>query len=488
MPVTLPVAFLVLQFLVLFFLPSVSGPAAYISMVAGPLLAAGCMLWRARLESGGARLGWRLLALALGLWGLGAFVNLWQEWILGHSAEMYRESMLAFAIATVPTTYLLASDWRPIGRYLVRSIDALIALTLGYAYFLLTWSMIAPRSGPQEAGTTYLIWLLDAQNLYIAACSLIRWYGAEDSSEANLFRSLSIYALVYLGLVFYNDHFLAGDPAIGPELSSAITISFALLATMALRNPEERPGRRAHLSIVRSVRSASPMILAGALLIIALALIRIDYSLGAAGILISVFGYGLRNTVTQVSHIEREDSLQKERTALRAIAWTDALTGVPNRHFLDEALKRAWRTERHTGEPLAVLMIDLDYFKLLNDRYGHSAGDACLRDVARVLQQSLVRAHDVFARFGGEEFIALLRDTDANGAQAVGERLRGVVEALRLENLESPLGVVTVSVGVTSAVMDDTLAPMRLVELADKALYEAKRSGRNQVRYLAVVD
>jgi diguanylate cyclase (GGDEF)-like protein len=189
----------------------------------------------------------------------------------------------------------------------------------------------------------------------------------------------------------------------------------------------------------------------------------------------------VRTTLIQVHQIERREALRREASALQTIAWTDALTGVPNRHFFTEALARAWRSERRPG-PQTILMIDIDHFKLLNDRYGHPVGDGCLREVARALQRALMRQDDVLARYGGEEFIVLLRDSPAADAQSVAERLRATVQNLRIENAGSPERVVTVSVGVASAELTDEAAAARMVENADRALYEAKCAGRNQVK------
>lgn len=131
---------------------------------------------------------------------------------------------------------------------------------------------------------------------------------------------------------------------------------------------------------------------------------------------------------------------------------------------------------------MAILMIDIDHFKLLNDRYGHPAGDACLREVAGVLQRNLVRPDDVLARYGGEEFIAMLLGIDLAGAQVVAERLRLAVKELHIENSGSPLGIVTISVGVSCAILEGDVLPERLVEAADRALYEAKCAGQDRTR------
>ncbi|MEP7297284.1 MAG: GGDEF domain-containing protein [Burkholderiales bacterium] len=481
----LPVSFLFVQLAVLVLLPAIAGPASYAAMVAAPLFTAVVLAWRGRRESGPARIGWWALATALAIWSAGAFGNLWQELVLGRSNEMYAGSTLAFNLSAVPITFLLASEWRPAGRTLARAIDALLALALGVAYFLLTRAMLSQPGLPGSPAVSTMVWLEDALNIFICCGALARWVAADDSSERDLFRALAGYAPVYLALVAYNNHFLAGDPGSTVQQASIVTVAFALLWALALSGPPRAPVRRPRASLTRAVRVASPVLLAGALLIVSLFLIRANFAFGAAGVLIAAFGFGLRNAATQVRHIEHGETLQRERSEYQTIAWTDAVTGVPNRHFLDRALVGIWRGERRANQPLGVLMIDIDQFKRFNDRYGHPAGDACLREVAAALQQALGRPGDVLARYGGEEFIALLRDADAGGAQIVAERLRAAVEALKLPNPDSPAGVVTVSIGAASAPLKDANSASDVLAAADRALYEAKCAGRNRIRSVA---
>src|SRR5580698_9603961 len=256
MSLYLPLAFLSMQLIVLsFFGPSVTGPAAYILMVIAPLLTAIATLWRGRSQTGSVRYGWYALSLALTIWAAGAFGNLWQEMILHRQNEMYRASMLAFNLAVVPTTFLLASDWRQRGRQLLRIVDALVALALGCAYFQYTWTMINDHSAPAEAGVAYLVWLLDLQNLYLAAGALMRWYVAEDRDERDLFRTLAVYTVIYFVIVFINDHYFAGKPAFGPEYGTLVTVAFAVLCGFALRAPSLLPVRSVNSTLVRMVRS-----------------------------------------------------------------------------------------------------------------------------------------------------------------------------------------------------------------------------------------
>ena len=488
MPVALPVVFLLLQACLFAAGPAIGRPAAYIAMVAAPALTAVACAWRGHREGQAGRSAWYAIAVSLAVWSLGALGNLWQEWILGHEYEMYRGSMLAFNLAAVPLAWMLAGEWRGGGRPATRLIDAVQASALGYAFFLVTWALLTARGAPDDDGVQTMVWLLDAQNLLLAAGALVRWAAADESGERDVYRALALFQTCYFVLLVANNHLVAGDPAFGPQQSSFIVVAFALMAGLALGAPGAQRARRPARWLVRVVRSGSPMVLGGALLIVSLFMIRIDYDIGVAGVLIAVLSHSARAAWSQVRHMERGDQLQKERSELQTIAWTDDLTGVSNRRFLEQALTRAQRREVPFGQMLSVLMIDIDHFKLLNDRLGHPAGDECLRRVARALGQALVRPGDVLARYGGEEFIVLLHDVETAGAMVVAERLRVAVEALAIENPGGPSGRLTISVGVASGPQGTGAGSAGLVVAADSALYEAKRAGRNSVRCVGVTD
>jgi diguanylate cyclase (GGDEF)-like protein len=174
--------------------------------------------------------------------------------------------------------------------------------------------------------------------------------------------------------------------------------------------------------------------------------------------------------------------LQEQSAALEAMAFRDGLTGVANRRRFDEALAVEWRYCRRKAAPLAILMIDVDHFKPYNDRYGHQAGDDCLRAVAQALDRDPIRPHDLLARYGGEEFVCLLPDCDLAGAKAQAEELRQAVAALQLAHADSPTApVVTVSIGVHACIPQRDDGADELLAAADQALYHAKQNGRNRV-------
>jgi two-component system cell cycle response regulator len=171
-----------------------------------------------------------------------------------------------------------------------------------------------------------------------------------------------------------------------------------------------------------------------------------------------------------------QEELRTRAVALEELAFTDALSGIPNRRFIDRQLEALISSARRHGRPLALALIDIDRFKPVNDTHGHAVGDAVITEVAGRLASRL-RAEDHLGRFGGEEFLVLLPDTVAEAAAAVAEDLRRSVDATPVETSAGPLDV-SVSVGWAS--WDDEAAH-ELIARADEALYQAKQRGRNRV-------
>lgn len=177
----------------------------------------------------------------------------------------------------------------------------------------------------------------------------------------------------------------------------------------------------------------------------------------------------------------RTAELADANARLEALAHEDALTGLVNRRGFDAAIARVWGSAVRGREQVAVLLLDVDAFKLFNDRAGHQAGDACLRSVARLVREAVPRTTDLVARYGGEEFVVLCPHTDASGALALADRIVTAVRAAALPHPASPVGpVVTVSVGAAAVSADASGSVQQLVAAADAALYRAKRDGRDR--------
>jgi diguanylate cyclase (GGDEF)-like protein len=167
------------------------------------------------------------------------------------------------------------------------------------------------------------------------------------------------------------------------------------------------------------------------------------------------------------------------REALRNQSIIDSLTGLFNRRYLEQTLERECRRAVRAGRPLAVIMLDVDHFKKLNDAWGHEGGDAVLKELAAVLRANF-RGEDIACRHGGEEFVLVLADATLESARHRAEQLRQIVEALPVSNHGRPMGGITVSLGV-AALPEHADTPDALVTAADKALYDAKHAGRNRV-------
>lgn len=211
------------------------------------------------------------------------------------------------------------------------------------------------------------------------------------------------------------------------------------------------------------------------------------------------------NAQLVLARVRAQLRVKRMADELRRVSTIDSLTGVANRRRFDESLTREWLRGRRSGEPLSLLLVDVDHFKLFNDHHGHPAGDACLCAVAQAMVGASLRPTDLVARYGGEEFALLLPQTPRAGAEHIAQRLLDGIETLAIPHAASPTARhVTVSIGI--ACHDEASAcwvepsqasrcgnelPTRciaadLVEAADRALYAAKGGGRARARLLDI--
>lgn len=177
---------------------------------------------------------------------------------------------------------------------------------------------------------------------------------------------------------------------------------------------------------------------------------------------------------------ETNRMLQNANEELEKISMVDGLTNISNRRYFDSFLQKIWGINMREKLPIALIMIDIDNFKIYNDTYGHLAGDECLKGVASEINNTVKREGDFVARFGGEEFAVLLANTNKSGAMILAEKIRQRIEKLVIE-YEGHLTSVTVSLGVASMITTENMSPEDLISAADCALYKAKRDGRNRV-------
>ncbi|WP_062065408.1 diguanylate cyclase [Cellvibrio sp. OA-2007] len=178
---------------------------------------------------------------------------------------------------------------------------------------------------------------------------------------------------------------------------------------------------------------------------------------------------------------EMRDQLNQLNAELEALSQLDSLTQIYNRRTFNELAQQQWALAKRHQQPISALMIDVDHFKLFNDHYGHPAGDACLKKVTQAIKSCLHRSTDILGRYGGEEFVVLLPETDANGAMRVAQAISEALEDLALRHDVSPTtNFVTASIGGATCLRTTGHDLEELIKNADRALYKAKRAGRNR--------
>lgn len=178
------------------------------------------------------------------------------------------------------------------------------------------------------------------------------------------------------------------------------------------------------------------------------------------------------------NHLENKVRLDQ----LIKLTYKDSLTELYNRHYLNEEVESLVKQAVRSQEPIAVLMMDLDYFKAYNDHYGHQQGDQCLRMVAKCISDTIRRPQDIAIRYGGEEFLVILPFTSEEGVSVVADKILHALEQQNISHELSPMKRVSLSIGGVCCTNVHEYSLFQLISIADKALYHAKREGRNQRR------
>ncbi|EMR0603515.1 TPA: GGDEF domain-containing protein [Stenotrophomonas maltophilia] len=455
--------FLVVHALVIALIGPQDPVGSYLLLISAPLLAALACLRRARCSQAACQ--WRTLGAAVALFALALLALLYRN-VAGLSpAQMTASSLILYVFYRIPLIYVAASPGG--GNRYIRAVDFGIIALLWLLYYMHARAM-APLN--TALWTQCLNTMSNVQNSLVFCFALIRFLAEDNADRRDFFRTLTIYALGYFLLAFYINTYQPQAPD-GNWQDLLISGLFVLLAIMAGSN-RRRPAAPVSPNLRRIVDAGVPLMLPLLLMMVALLVARLQPTLATIGFIGALLGYALRSVLSQAE-------IQRQRDELETLARRDPLTGLGNRRSFDESLGAAHRRARRQGLGLAVLMIDIDHFKRLNDTYGHPEGDRRLRAVAAILDGCLQRGDDLLARYGGEEFIAALPSSDTSHALDLGERLRAAVEYAALP---APDGHVTISVGVAWQSASDEREPDDLVDRADQALYRAKHAGRNCVQ------
>jgi len=184
----------------------------------------------------------------------------------------------------------------------------------------------------------------------------------------------------------------------------------------------------------------------------------------------------------ELRRVKAEQALNNANRQLENMATHDGLTGLYNRRFFNDVLKKEWLRMQRANQPLSLILSDIDYFKGYNDNYGHLAGDKCLQEVADTFLASVRRVSDIAARYGGEEFAIILPDTESDGAKKIAQFIKDSIKEKGIEHTASKVSdIVTLSFGIATLIPNDSITTDSFITMADNALYQSKEKGRNMI-------
>lgn len=374
---------------------------------------------------------------------------------------------------------LVAVSWQSDQRVLLgaRLIHTTLSLATGVVIYFEIFSFLGVGGSANVSDAVRAMYMFDLMDGFLAVAGTIRWLGSREEPERQFFRSLTIFLWLVAILCAVHNRMLLRHDYVWLDLLIAAPYIVLVPLSITTQGSPAKPGSPA---FIRAVRSGSPIFLAGALVTAGVVESHIHFYMGLSAALLAICGYGALNILIQSRGLETEESLLASKAELEKLAVQDGLTGVANRRAFDERLHRECAGAHRTQQPVSLLMIDVDLFKELNDAKGHVAADECLILIATVLRDTLGRATDFVARYGGDEFTAILPTTDRAGALIAAEKVRKGVVALGLSHATAPGGVATVSIGVSTFDGSTASSPSDLMVSADRALYLAKRQGRNR--------
>jgi diguanylate cyclase (GGDEF)-like protein len=451
------------------------------------LLATLACLWRASHCPLSIRAHWRLAAESLFFIFVAAVIEAPAEIFLKAVPTVASIGDFFFFSAFVPILLCITLPDEGVFDRFLFLLDSLQAAACSYlAYTVLMGAFPFTGNAAQAMPYAPLEFVYDAEYLVVVLLAALRFFlGTRNASDRYFFRSLLIFVSLYAVTSGIYNHFVGkysltnGVDALNDIPSAALAIA-AIFAPAAAKSPPRRANRP---TLVRLIDNVRPVFLSLALIGLSAAVSVRHFAAAFAFIFGAFILYSLRASMLQSKVEHAQASLEQSNSRLSEIAHLDSLTGIPNRRSFDQCLASEWKRAQRTGQPLSLLLIDLDHFKLINDTYGHQAGDECLRHTARLLSAALNRPADLIARYGGEEFAILLAETDSLGASAVAGRIRS---AIARDAATGASLLTTVSIGVSTWGAEDDASPDQLVCAADRALYAAKHNGRDRVEWVVL--
>lgn len=471
-----------------------NGCTAAIAFLAGL-----CCVWRSTQLRQRERPAWLWISIGFFVWATAQAIFTWlsgNNWNLLPAADI---SDLLFFEAEIPFLLAISNTYDAESRrgaLYVNLFQAVVATVLTYIRIF--------RMSPADSSVAlYEIYWAECLLLALAATvRLLTWSTPEERRRNRLLcATLWMYLPVEILLDYPSSSWqpranslLAMAPRLpkGGVFELLWSVPFLFMGLQALRAPVQREvpvARDLENRGALLLRSLFPMVITCTLFALAVSVAREHFYIGVGSILLLLIVQGFHSGVIQVSYLVGQARLLTKEKELKAVnlelerqSMLDPLTGIPNRRYFSDAFDSEWKRALRKKEPIAILMLDLDFFKGINDAHGHTYGDDCLVQIAKALSGELNRGVDVVARYGGEEFIVMLPDTDLEGAGTVAAGLQAAVTELGIVNKVSPFDQqLTVSIGIAAMLPSPQMSRGELITHADRALYRAKSEGRNRI-------
>lgn len=455
-------------------LPAMHGFVSSVCLAIGPTVAA-MACWRAALVADAElRPNWRLASLAFLFWAWGSIISLWIP--MDSSAGPVDFSYFLCSVALLLALTVSEID-RPRSLFLLLDgLQALLGAVLGYTVIFgavpFSSQQLTPLSGAS------ILSIYDVENVCMAALALLRFFGGNRSPSRHHFdRAMLLFTLTFgvMGSVY--DHIAPPDASALDVMLDPAFLVVAGAAGLGMCSLSETD--RLRTPFAAFVDSIGPVFLTAALLVVGAWIARQQVVAGITSILVAVAIYALRASLLHARCLVTQQDLRQAKDRLERLSLEDGLTGVGNRRAFDGTLSTLWAEAEQAGAPLAVLFVDVDFFKKYNDRHGHPMGDRCLVRVAEALRELAHPQHGFVARYGGEEFAVLLPATSGQAALATALHARQAIASLDLVNRSGVSAPVTVSIGFALSTRLHSEEAFLLE--ADDALYRAKHRGRDRV-------
>ena len=463
----------------------------YPFLILAPSLALAAACWRARAAERQSRTPWILLAAGLFLWTCGIGLSAWEDLFQQMPVGIAWFSDFCFFLYGVPILLAISSVSGRQRIPLFVWMDGIQAALTAYLAYITIFTVVPfSDTALEPISASVLLLTYNVENIVLAVAVTLRLRLLPREKDRGFYKLLCGYLWIYAIVAgVYNSWAASSDGH--AVIDVIIDVPFLLLGVACMmRSPQESEAdldeEKPPLAVV--IENGSPIFYTLALLALSIPLMREHFYVGTVGILTALVVHTIRTAALQSRLVRTQHELRDARDRLEKIALTDALTNAANRRCFDQTLSLEWNRAARNQLPLGLLLIDIDHFKKLNDRYGHPTGDKCLAAVASALQAALPRSGDLLARYGGEEFAAILPATDEDGARLVAVKMLAAVSSMHIRNETSLGDFVTVSIGIAVFGSAGTGSAHQIVEAADRALYRAKERGRNRIESIGQRD